>query len=322
MRNAYGQLAGQNSLIIDTRITPSGLKTVLDAETKCLNHLLQFISKKSLANGTTEIYPSKKELKELKSKTKNSFIYKCITSKYNQHLKFKDLFNEDTLMALFEIFIKTIRNFDKDSTSFNFDNINASYIELKSKIEINLSLISKTVKNKDRGLNSSDENELIHSAIKTEKYKSNTHELSDKQIDKICKHFDLTNEKGKRKFNLLYNLHHEQASLESDQGCIFKNIEDKNTFLEPALSPEEETKKNQEENFIKLQSIIFKTTLKSNDIKIFNSRIFNEKYNYIKLNELSKEVGKSPQALNQKEKIIKENFISFCKKNLKIKNSG
>ena len=26
------------------------------------------------------------------------------------------------------------------------------------------------------------ENELIHSAIKTEKYKSNTHELSDKQI--------------------------------------------------------------------------------------------------------------------------------------------
>ena len=42
----------------------------------------------------------------------------------------------------------------------------------------------------------------------------------------------------------------------------------------------------------------------------------------MKLNELSKEIGKTAQALNQREKIIKENFISFCKKNLKIKNSG
>ena len=83
MRNAYGQLAGQNSLIIDTRITPSGLKTVLDAETKCLNHLLQFISKKSLANGTTEIYPSKKELKELKEEGIEAQVIPWVEDKSN-----------------------------------------------------------------------------------------------------------------------------------------------------------------------------------------------------------------------------------------------
>ena len=334
MRNAYGQLAGQNRLLIDTKVTPSGLQTVLNTESRCLDLLLKYIrnEEKSCLKADAEVvgrnfkiikhFRSKKEFKELKSKIKHSFIFKCITNKKNKHLKFRDLFSEDTLMNLFEIFIKTVRNFDKDSNSFNFNNINASYDELKNKIEINLSFISKTVKNKDKGLNSSDENELIHSAIKEERFNSKTNELSNEQINKICKHFNLDSEKGKRKFNLLYNLHHNQASLDTDEGCIFKNIESKNAYLEPSLLPADEINQKQEKDYIKSKSVCFKKTLEFNDIKIFNSRIWNEEDNYMKLNELSKEIGKTAQALNQREKIIKENFISFCKKNLKIKNSG
>ena len=43
MRNAYGQLAGQNRLLLDTRVTPSGLQTVLNTESRCLDHLLKYI---------------------------------------------------------------------------------------------------------------------------------------------------------------------------------------------------------------------------------------------------------------------------------------
>ena len=44
MKVANGQLAGHNSLIIDTKITPSGLEAVIDIESKSLDHSLRFIS--------------------------------------------------------------------------------------------------------------------------------------------------------------------------------------------------------------------------------------------------------------------------------------
>ena len=43
MINAYGQLAGQNRLLIDTKVTPSGLQTVLNTESRCLDLLLKYI---------------------------------------------------------------------------------------------------------------------------------------------------------------------------------------------------------------------------------------------------------------------------------------
>lgn len=311
MRIANGQLADHNSLEISSKINSAGLEAIINTESVCLNHLLNFISKKNPSDRF-----SKKELKKILSKIKVSFIFKCINSKYNTHLKFRDLFNEEFLMSLFEVFIKTVKTFDKNSSSFNCNNVDSSFIELKNKIEINLSFISRTIKNKDKGLNSSDENELIHSAIKIERFKSNTYELSTKQITKICNHFNLKSKKDKIKFNCLYNLHHEKASLDSDQACIFKNIEDKNKDIENTIN------KKQEIDYLKLQSINFKKSLKLNDIKVFDTRVWNQKNDYKKLSDLSLTIGISPQALNQREKNIKENFIYFCKKNLKKKISG
>lgn len=311
MNFANGQLAGHNSLEVNTTVNPIALEALIAKEGSCLKHLLHHISQNKTSDKV-----SKKEAKKLLSKIRHSFFFRCITNRYNSHLKFKDLFNEDFMMNLFEVFIKTVRSFDKSSNSFNFDNINSSYLELKNKIEINLSFISRTIKNKDKGLNSSDENELIHSAIKIEKFKSNTNELSNKQINNICDHFKLISKKEKIKFNCLYNLHHEKASLDSEHGCIFKNIEDKSKNIENTIN------KKQEVNFLKIQSFHFKKDLKQIDIKLFDARVWNEKDNYKKLIDLSSEVGISPQALNQREKIIKENFIYFCKKNLKKKISG
>ena len=104
--------------------------------------------------------------------------------------------------------------------------------------------------------------------------------------------------------------------MDSDEGCVFKNIEDKEKNTEYTVN------KNQEADLLESQAILFKKSLKVSDSKIFESRIWNKESNYLKLNELSKELKRSAQALNQKEKNIKENFIYFCKKNLKIKKSG
>ena len=316
MKVANGQLAGHNSLIIDPKITPSGLETIIDIESKSLDHSLRFISEN---NSCSLIHRNSAEVKKLISKIKGSFFYRCINSRYNKHLGFKDLFNEDTLMNLFEVFIKTVKSFNEESKSFNLNNQNATYSDLHDKINNNLAFISRTLKNKDLGLNSSDENELIHSAIKLEKFKSNNNgasELSNKQLDKICNHFKLKSKKDKTKLNLLCNLHYKKPSLDSDEGCVFKNIEDKEKNTEYTIN------KNQEVDLLESQAILFKKSLKVSDSKIFESRIWNKESNYLKLNELSKELKRSAQALNQKEKIIKENFIYFCKKNLKIKNSG
>ena len=91
MKVANGQLAGHNSLIIDTKITPSGLEAVIDIESKSLDHSLRFISEN---NSCSLIHRNSAEVKKLISKIKGSFFYRCINSRYNKHLGFKDLFNE------------------------------------------------------------------------------------------------------------------------------------------------------------------------------------------------------------------------------------
>lgn len=180
----------------------------------------------------------------------------------------------------------------------------------------------KSYINKYNKLNSSDKNELIHTAIKQIKKKSDKAYLTTKQINKLINYFNLDPIKGIKKIWQLESFHFENISLWKkldnkdgfeEEVCItdkkdkslYDNLYQSN-YEDPAIVVEKFDRNK--ENILKKEIIkkVYNTLKKDNEKIIFEKRIYNYNNKFLKLKELSNLLNISIQRINCIEKKLKK----------------
>jgi RNA polymerase sigma factor (sigma-70 family) len=175
----------------------------------------------------------------------------------------------------------------------------------------------KKYRSKLNGLNGSDKNELIHSAIKIIKNNNQrpAGRLKFSEIKKIVDHFNLDEKKGYKKVWELESIHLEKKPLwiknnqnEDEEICLIDNLNNKvsiSNFSNENIATIDilidlENKK-------KFKEIIKKFFVDLNEQEkiIFQKRLFNEKDCYEKLKDISKKLNISIQRINKIEKNLK-----------------
>ena len=243
---------------------------------------------------------------------KKSIIYKSIKGFLRNSYQNKDN-AENILSEAFCLFKEASIKFFNQEREINFEQF--AIVHIRENI--------KTFLNKSRNLNSSDQNELIHSAIKQIKKNSCKTYLTNNEIEQLVKHFGLCSKKGYKKIWRLEALHHKDIPLwkkiENNEGIIedvsifenkkinFYDNNNQNEFDDPAFEIE---RKEETKNFEFKINILnnFKKNLENKNEKIiFEKRIYNKTGDFIKLKELSNILNISMQR------------ISFIEKNMKIK---
>ena len=236
---------------------------------------------------------------------------------------------ENILSEAFCLFQEASRKFFEKKREFNFEQF--AIVHIRGGI--------KSFLNKKNKLNSSDQNELIHTAIKIIKKNSSKTYLTFEEVNHLVDHFNLCSKKGPKKIWRLEALHHDDIPLwkeiENSEGsieevCVVKNEKinlydnnNQNDFDDPSLEIE---KKEENKDYEIKKNILnnFKTQLqKKNEKIIFEKRIFNDSGNFLKLKELSIILNISIQRISIIEKKIKlklkEFYIIEKNKNTDIK---
>lgn len=316
MKNGLGQVTGPKALItvVDfTKVTEALVQKELELIGKGVSNLpLSYCN----------LNPQNKKKSLIYRALKNTFkpsLYKYRNNRENT----EDVISE----ALYLLKEASIKFFEKDRY-FNFEQF--AVVHIREGI--------KGYRSKWNGLNGSDRNELIHSAIraiKNKNCKSGEH-LNYSEANHLAKHFNLCEDKGYKIIWELESHHFEKQSdwktVETDEGKdqihvteIFKkgnslphNISLSNNIKSHHNTPEirssgENLFISEEKNNLKKIINKFKQTYLDNNIKkiIFEKRMYCQKENELKLKCLSNLLGISIQRISIIEKNLKEKFKNY-----------
>ena len=308
MENSTGQVAGQQALI-----------TVFDL-TSASNSLVN----KELSLIKTSINLTKSYCNLCPESKKKSLVYRALKKflKNDIFLSNEDLAENIVSEALLLLKQASIKYFEIKK-EINFEQFAVVYISENI----------KSFLTKNNGQNSSDKNELIHSAIRIIKKNSNSPRLSYSEAVHLAKHFNLCSKNGYKKIWELESLHFEKKPLwqkfENEEGlseeiCIADKLNISlydNTNLKTIYNPEyllEEKEKNKKIEYHQKKILInFEKTLTNKKEKIiFSKRIFNSELKIYKLKEISAILNISIQRINK----IEKNLRSKLKKIYSVEN--
>lgn len=180
----------------------------------------------------------------------------------------------------------------------------------------------KSLKSKNNHTNSSDQNELIHSAIRYIKKNNHHDRLTHEQILKLINHFKLDQIKGYKKIV-------EFENIQKGTICIERNkTEDNSSYniLDDNKFENYEYIYNYSKNFDiekifeapqtkKIRTLIlnFIKDLNKKEKNIFVKRIFNSKEKFICLKNIAIKYQITPQAINKIENKLKKKFYHYLK---------
>lgn len=308
MENSIGQVAGQKALI-----------TVFD-----LTSASNLLVNKELSLIKTSINLTKSFCNLCPKAKKKSLVYRALKKflKNDIFLNNEDLVENIVSEALLLLKQASIKYFEIKK-EINFEQFAVVYISENI----------KSFLTKNNGQNSSDKNELIHSAIRIIKKNSNSPSLSYSEAVHLAKHFNLCPKNGYKKIWELESLHFEKKPLwqkfENEEGlseeiCIADKLDISlydNTNLKTIYNPEyllEEKEKNKKIELHQKKILInFENTLTNKKEKIiFSKRIFNSKLKIYKLKEISAILNISIQRINK----IEKNLRSRLKKIYSVEN--
>ena len=302
MKNNLGQVAGQKALITLINFTNA-------SEALVTNELELVKNNSNLAQAYCTLSPDSR---------KKSIIYKAIkhllkiSHYYNNRENTEDVVSE----ALFLFKDASLKYFEETRT-INFEQF--AIVHIRESIK---SYLSKT-----NGLSSSDQNNLIHTAIKIIKKKTDNCRLSYDQAKYLEKCYNLCEKNGNKKIWRLESLHFDKISLwqkstnedgTKEEICIAdqKHISlydnnFQNNFNDPSIIFDEiENEKELDHNKVILNK--FKKTLfKNNEKNIFEKRVYCISENPLKLKELAKLLNISIQRVSSIEKNIKKKLKNF-----------
>ncbi|WP_440913363.1 hypothetical protein [Candidatus Pelagibacter sp.] len=184
-------------------------------------------------------------------------------------------------------------------------------------------------------MNSSDKNELIHTAIRIIRKKNGNSNLSYEEAKHLAKCFNLCEVNGYKKIWSLETLHHNKISLwhkfknennKTEEICIadkqhinLYNNNFQNDFNDPQIIYDE-IEKQKEIDINKIILNNFKKNLeKRHEILIFEKRLYCVSGDPIKLKDIAKILGISLQRVATIENNLKKKLkIFFCIENKKI----
>ncbi len=246
-------------------------------------------------------------------KRNKSIIYKSIISIIkNQSINRED--SEDILAEALFLLRKASLKYFETERSFNFSAYAITFIRESI----------KQYRSKWNGLNGSDRNELIHTAIriiKNKNYKSGE-KLNYNEAKCLANHFNLCNKTGFKKIWELEALHYEKKpiwkTIKNDNGkeeeiYIIDNLDYIQSFKNcpENLSALEVNSKQEDLKNSKIIFNNFKLQLNSNEKIIFEKRIYCNKEDEIKLKDLSILLKISIQRISKIESQIKEKLKFF-----------
>ena len=302
MNNNLGQVAGQKALITLINFT--------EASEALVNNELELVKNNAnLAQAYCTLSPDIRQ---------KSLIYRAIkhllkiSHYYNNKENTEDIVSE-ALFLLKEASLK----FFEENRSINFEQFATVHIRESIK-----GYLSKT-----NGLSSSDQNNLIHTAIKIIKKKTDNCRLSYDQAKHLAKCYNLCEKNGYKKIWRLESLHFDKISLwqkvtNEDGGeeeiCIADkkqiNLYDnsfQNDFNDPAIIFDEiENQKELDKNKIILNNFS-KNLDKVNEKIIFEKRLYCVSENPLKLKDLAKLLNISIQRVSTIENNIKKKLKDF-----------
>lgn len=318
MNNNLGQVAGPKALIKVINFTKAS-DSLVQSE---LNLISKDVANLGLFYCT--LSPSKKT---------KSLIYRALRSIFkltsDQYEKNKENTEDIISEALFLLRSASIKYFEKDRDC-NFEQFAVTHIRENI----------KGYRSKWNGLNGSDRNELIHSAIRVIKQQNcqSNERLTFAEAKHLAKHFNLCSQNGYKTIWELENIHFERKSewkvvnSEKDKNDIIHVSEDvklsgDTPIFSSCLSnfvksyhntPEnissgeilkiEEEKKNNIRIIKKFQKFHLDNKIKKS---IFEKRMYCEKENEIKLKDLSKLLNISIQRISFIEKNLREEFKNY-----------
>jgi len=302
MNNNLGQVAGQKALITLINFTEAS-EALVDKELELVKN------NANLARAFCTLSPNGR---------KESIIYRAIkhllkiSHYYNNKENTEDVVSE-ALFLLKEASLK----FFEENRSINFEQFATVHIRESIK-----GYLSKT-----NGLSSSDQNNLIHTAIKIIKKKTDNCRLSYDQAKHLAKCYNLCEKNGYKKIWRLESLHFDKISLwqkvtNEDGGEEEICIADKkqidlydnsfqNDFNDPAILFDEiENQKELDKNKIILNNFN-KSLNKTNEKIIFEKRLYCVSENPLKLKDLAKLLSISLQRVSTIENNIKKKLKNF-----------
>ena len=314
MNNNLGQVAGQKALITLINFTEAS-EALVDKELELVKN------NANLALAYCTLSPDNR---------KKSLIYRAIKHllKISHYSNNKENTEDVVSEALFLLKEASLKFFEETRT-INFEQF--ATIHIRESIK---GYLSKT-----NGLNSSDQNNLIHTAIKIIKKKTDNCRLSYDQAKHLAKCYNLCKKSGYKKIWRLEALHFDKISLwqkvtnedgNKEEICIADkkqiNLYDnnfQNDFNDPAIIFDEiENQKELDKNKIILNNFS-KTLNKINEKIIFVKRLYCVSENPLKLKDLAKLLSISLQRVGTIDKNIKKKLKDFYivenKKNTDIK---
>ena len=302
MNNNLGRVAGQKALVTLINFTNAS-DALVSEELKLVKNnlnLAQAYCNLSLDN------------------RKKSIIYRAVkhllktSNYYNNKENTEDIVSE----ALFLLKHASLKYFEEVRT-INFEQF--ATIHIREGIK---GYLSKT-----NGLSSSDQNNLIHTAIKIIKKKTNNNRLSYDQAKHLAKCYNLCKKNGYKKIWRLESLHFDKISLwqkvTNEHGieeeiCIADqkhiNLYDnnfQNDFNDPSIIFDEIEKQKELNNYKIILNNFKKTLIKNNEKIIFEKRLYCIPESTLKLRELAKLLNLSIQRVSNIENNIKKKLKNF-----------
>ena len=302
MKTRLGQVAGQKALITLINFTDAS-EALVEDELKLVRN------NSNLAQAYCALSQDSR---------KKSIIYRAIkhllklSNYYNNKENTEDVVSE----ALFLLKEASLKYFE-EIRSINFEQF--AVVHIRESIK---SYLSKT-----NGLSSSDQNNLIHTAIKIIKKKTDNSRLSYDQAKHLAKCYNLCEKNGYKKIWRLESLHFDKISLwqkskdedgTEEEICIADqkdiNLYDnnfQNNFNDPSIIFDEiEYQKELDHNKFILNNFK-KTLIKNNEKIIFENRLYCTSGNILKLKELAKLLDISIQRVSNIENNIKKKLKNF-----------
>ena len=314
MKTRLGQVAGHKALITLINFT--------EASEALVNRELELVKDNAnLAQAFCTLSPDIRQ---------KSLIYRAIkhllkiSHYYNNKENTEDIVSE----ALFFLKEASLKFFEENRT-INFEQF--ATVHIRESIKGFLS--------KANGLNSSDQNNLIHTAIKIIKRKTDNCRLSYDQAKHLAKCYNLCEKNGYKKIWRLESLHFNKIPLwqkvtnedgNEEEVCIADkkqiNLYDnnfQNDFNDPSIVFDEiENQKELDNNKVILNNFK-KSLIKKRELIIFEKRLYCISENPLKLKDLAKLLNISIQRVNNIENNIKKKLKDFYtvenKKNTDIK---
>lgn len=314
MKTRLGQVAGQKALITLINLTNASEALVATE--------LEIVKNNS---NLTQAYCTLST-----DSRKKSIIYRAIKHLLKISLYYNNRENTEDVVseALFLLKEASLKYFE-ETREINFEQF--AIVHIRESIK---GYLSKT-----NGLSSSDQNNLIHTAIKIIKKKTDNCRLSFDQAKHLAKCYNLCEKNGYKKIWRLESLHFDKISLwqkktsedlTKEEICIADqkhiNLYDnnfQNDFNDPSIIYDEIERQKKLDLNKSIINNFKKTLIKNNEKIIFEKRLYCTSGSILKLKELAKLLNVSIQRVSNIENNIKKKLKNFYsiekKKNTDIK---